>query len=91
MERKKGWDLLKKKMDMLDLTPHEKELIKQDVLHKEAELNRKARKRVTPYDFEPLHIIGRGAFGEVRICRHKETGDVVAMKKMRKKEMLKKN
>lgn len=27
-ERKKGWDLLKKKMDMLDLTPHEKELIK---------------------------------------------------------------
>lgn len=76
---------------MLDLTPHEKELIKQDVLHKEAELNRKARKKVTPYDFEPLHIIGRGAFGEVRICRHKETGEVVAMKKMRKKEMLKKN
>lgn len=90
-ERKKGWDLLKKKMDMLDLTPHEKELIKQDVLHKEAELNRKARKKITPYDFEPLSIIGRGAFGEVRICRHKESGEVVAMKKMRKKEMLKKN
>lgn len=42
-------------------------------------------------DFEPLQIIGRGAFGEVRICRFKETGEVVAMKKMKKSEMLYKN
>ena len=78
-------------MDMLNLTPHEKELIKQDVLHKEAELNRRTRKKISAYDFEPLHIIVRGAFVEVRICRHKDSGDVVAMKKMKKKEMLKKN
>ena len=37
-------------------------------------------------DFEPLSIIGRGAFGEVRICRVKHTGEVVAMKKMKKQE-----
>jgi serine/threonine kinase 38 len=42
-------------------------------------------------DFEPLSIIGRGAFGEVRICKHKESGEVVAMKKMKKQEMLYKN
>lgn len=78
-------------MDLLNLTPHEKELIKQDVLHKEAELNRWAWKKISTYDFEPLQIIGRGAFGEVRICKQKETGEVVAMKKMKKKEMLKKN
>ena len=66
-ERKEGWDLLKQKMDVLNLTPHEKELIKQDVLHREAELNRKARKKIYPSDFEPLSIIGKGAFGEVRI------------------------
>jgi serine/threonine kinase 38 len=42
-------------------------------------------------DFDPLSIIGRGAFGEVRICRYKETGEVVAMKKMKKSEMLYKN
>lgn len=41
-------------------------------------------------DFELLSIIGKGAFGEVRICRFKETGEVVAMKKMRKSEMLEK-
>lgn len=27
-ERKAGWELLRKKMDLLNLTPHEKELIK---------------------------------------------------------------
>jgi len=37
-----------------------------------------------------LSIIGRGAFGEVRICRFRETGEVVAMKKMRKSDMLEK-
>jgi hypothetical protein len=42
------------------------------------------RKKITIKDFEPLSIIGRGAFGEVRICRYKETGEVVAMKKMKK-------
>jgi serine/threonine kinase 38 len=42
-------------------------------------------------DFDPLSIIGRGAFGEVRICKFKETGEIVAMKKMKKSEMLYKN
>lgn len=46
---------------------------------------------MTVNDFEPLSIIGRGAFGEVRICKIKETREVVAMKKMKKVEMVKKN
>jgi serine/threonine kinase 38 len=46
---------------------------------------------VSVKDFEPLSIIGRGAFGEVRICRHRQTGEVVAMKKMKKHEMDQKN
>jgi serine/threonine kinase 38 len=66
-------------------------LIKQDILHKEAELNRKMRKKISTRDFEPLSIIGRGAFGEVRICRHIESGDVVAVKRMKKAEMINKN
>jgi serine/threonine kinase 38 len=49
------------------------------------------RKKTTVNDFEPLSIIGRGAFGEVRICRIKATGEVVAMKKMKKAEMVAKN
>jgi serine/threonine kinase 38 len=49
------------------------------------------RKKISVRDFDPLNIIGRGAFGEVRICRLKETGEIVAMKKMKKSEMLYKN
>ena len=52
---------------------------------------RQARKKMTIREFEPLSIIGRGAFGEVRICRHTETGNIVAIKKMRKEDMLNKN
>ena len=88
---KLGWDMLQCKMEKLNLTEAEQELIKQDILHKEAELNRKMRKKITTKDFEPLSIIGRGAFGEVRICRIRETGEVVAMKKMKKSEMMIKN
>lgn len=78
-------------MAKLKLSEAEQELIKSDILHKEAELNRKMRKKISVKDFEPLNIIGRGAFGEVRICKHKESGEVVAMKKMKKQEMLYKN
>jgi serine/threonine kinase 38 len=43
------------------------------------------------HDFEPLKIIGKGAFGEVRVCREKATREVVAVKKMKKSEMIYKN
>ena len=78
-------------MDKLNLNEQEQEIIKQDILHKEAELNRKARRKISVFDFDPLKIIGRGAFGEVRVCRLKETNEIVAMKKMKKSEMIYKN
>ena len=40
-ERKEAWDMLESKMQTLNLSEQEKELIKQDIMHKEAELNRK--------------------------------------------------
>lgn len=42
-------------------------------------------------DFLPLAIIGRGAFGEVRVCRHIESKEIVAIKKMKKSDMVFKN
>ncbi|CAD8128771.1 unnamed protein product [Paramecium sonneborni] len=38
-------------------------------------------------DFEPIGIIGRGAFGEVRLCKNKLSNDIVAVKKMKNSEM----
>ena len=49
------------------------------------------RQKLNIRDFESLAIIGKGAFGEVRVCRYKQTNEIVAIKKMRKDEMYKKN
>ena len=46
---------------------------------------------MTITDFEAIKIIGRGAYGEVRLCRWLATGELVAIKKMKKKDMIKKN
>ncbi|KAK6147680.1 hypothetical protein DH2020_018592 [Rehmannia glutinosa] len=61
-----------------------------DLERKETEYMRLKRNKITVDDFELLTIIGRGAFGEVRLCREKVTGNIYAMKKLKKSEMLKK-
>lgn len=40
---------------------------------------REGRKRLTKADFEALAMIGRGAFGEVRLVRKRDTGEVSRM------------
>lgn len=52
---------------------------------------RESRKKQTILDYESLVIIGKGAFGEVRVCKEIETGDIVAIKKLKKEEMIRKN
>lgn len=42
-------------------------------------------------DFELQRVIGRGSFGEVRLCRQKKTGNVYAIKVLLKREVLKRN
>ena len=49
------------------------------------------RSKITIKDFEPLKIIGRGAYGEVRLCRWLASNELVAIKKMKKKDMINKN
>lgn len=49
------------------------------------------RSKISIRDFEPLKIIGRGAYGEVRLCKCIATGELVAIKKMKKKDIIKKN
>lgn len=49
---------------------------------------RARRQRVSVDDFELLKIIGRGAFGEVRLCRERTTRSVFAMKTMRKAQLV---
>lgn len=44
--------------------------------------------RVSISDFEVKKIIGRGHFGEVKVVKEKATGEVFAMKTLRKNETL---
>uniref|UniRef100_A0A8C1M0K6 non-specific serine/threonine protein kinase n=1 Tax=Cyprinus carpio TaxID=7962 RepID=A0A8C1M0K6_CYPCA len=57
---------------------------------KETEFLRLKRTRLGLDDFESLKVIGRGAFGEVRLVQKKDTGHVYAMKILRKADMLQK-
>ncbi|KAK9811663.1 hypothetical protein WJX72_007923 [[Myrmecia] bisecta] len=70
------------------LSEDEKQNIIQALEQKERDYTRLQRQRLAADDFEPLTIIGRGAFGEVRVCRERSTGKIFAMKKLKKQEML---
>jgi len=57
---------------------------------RETEYLRLKRAKLGVEDFEPLKVIGKGAFGEVRLVQKIDTGHVYAMKVLRKAEMVEK-
>ncbi|EMS67135.1 Serine/threonine-protein kinase CBK1 [Triticum urartu] len=87
-ERKERRWMLEKKLADADVSEEEQNNILKDLEKKETEYMRLRRHKMGVDDFELLTIIGRGAFGEVRLCREKATSNVYAMKKLKKSEML---
>ena len=57
---------------------------------KETEYLRMKRAKLGVDDFEPLKVIGKGAFGEVRLVQKIDNGHIYAMKVLRKSEMVEK-
>ncbi|TRY73258.1 hypothetical protein TCAL_07890 [Tigriopus californicus] len=57
---------------------------------KETEFLRLKRSRLGVDDFDPIKVIGKGAFGEVRLTQKIDTGHVYAMKILRKADMVEK-
>ena len=90
-ENKKEWEVINEKMENMDLNTPQKAKIKEEVLRKEAQKIRLKRQKINVFDYKPLSVIGKGAFGEVRVCEHIMTKEVVAIKKLRKEEMHRKN
>ena len=91
IDRKRDFQSLEKLMTSLALSSEEKLLMKNDIFHREAEALREQRIGLSIYDFESIAIIGKGAFGEVRVVRNKHTREIFALKKMKKTEMIYKN
>uniref|UniRef100_A0A1J3CRJ2 non-specific serine/threonine protein kinase n=2 Tax=Noccaea caerulescens TaxID=107243 RepID=A0A1J3CRJ2_NOCCA len=87
-ERKERRRMLEKKLAAAEVSEEEQNNLLKDLELKETEYMRRQRHKMGADDFEPLTMIGKGAFGEVRICREKGTGNVYAMKKLKKSEML---
>ncbi|KAK9804966.1 hypothetical protein WJX73_005308 [Symbiochloris irregularis] len=80
--------LLEQQLKSETFSEEEKQNIIQQLEQREREYIRFSRHRMSAGDFEPLTVIGRGAFGEVRLCKEKSTGKIVAVKKLQKSEML---
>eukprot|EP00898_Chlorokybus_atmophyticus_P003988 jgi/Chlat1/4590/Chrsp290S04342 len=87
-ERKHRRQSLEQKVLASGCSEEDRERILKDLERRETEYMRLQRQKMTVDDFEPLTIIGRGAFGEVRLCKEKATGSIYAMKKLKKAEML---
>lgn len=89
-EKMQEWEMIQEKIKELGFNEGEAFKIKKEIQKKEAENLRNQRTKVCVQDFKPLVIIGKGAFGEVRVCENLRTNEVVAVKKLNKEEMYKK-
>lgn len=58
---------------------------------KEGSFLRLKRTKMGLTDFRTVKVIGKGAFGEVRVVQKVDTGRIYAMKTLKKEEMLKKD
>ncbi|PIN25267.1 NDR serine/threonine kinase [Handroanthus impetiginosus] len=85
MERRRA---LQRRAQEAQVSGEEEERMLRNLEKRETEYMRLQRHKVGIDDFEQLTIIGKGAFGEVRLCRAKNTGEIFAMKKLKKSEML---
>uniref|UniRef100_A0A8C2FDA6 Protein kinase domain-containing protein n=3 Tax=Cyprinidae TaxID=7953 RepID=A0A8C2FDA6_CYPCA len=79
-EREMRQKKLEKVMDEEGLPDEEKSMRRSLHARKETEFLRLKRTRLGLDDFESLKVIGRGAFGEVRLVQKKDTGHIYAMK-----------
>ncbi|XP_020584968.1 serine/threonine-protein kinase 38-like [Phalaenopsis equestris] len=87
-ERRERRVILERSLANADISEEEQNSVLKDLERKETEYMRLQRHKMGVDDFDLLIMIGKGAFGEVRIVREKATGNVYAMKKLKKSEML---
>lgn len=78
-------------MKELGIKDEEKKQYREEYLAQERKHLREQRQKMGLKDFTLVKVIGKGAFGEVRIVRDKHNKKPYAMKTMRKKDMVAKN
>jgi protein-serine/threonine kinase len=74
---------------MAELTADKRKWHEQEFRKKESDYLRARRVRIGAGDFRTLQVIGKGAFGTVRLVQRIDNGKLYAMKTMRKVDMIK--
>ena len=85
------WNNVIEKLNSMNINEKEKNKIIEEINHQKSLKSRKNREKQTIHEYESLSIIGRGAFGEVHVCREIKTGNIYAIKKIKKETLIKKN
>ena len=79
------WNDIIEKINNLNISDKEKEKFKKEIYDQEVSKFRKQREKQTIRDYESLAIIGRGAFGEVHVCKEKKNRENCSNKKNKKR------
>lgn len=79
---------LETRLATLDAPESEKARLRKEHITQEMAFLRARRRPMSEADFESISMIGRGAFGEVFLVRHRASGAHYAMKKLPKKKMM---
>ena len=74
-------NILQEKLSTSGLPETKKLEIIDEINKNEIKNIKKKLEKMSSENYESLSIIGRGAFGEVHVCREKKTGNIVAIKK----------
>ena len=85
------WANILQKIDNLNINESQKLEIINKINEIKSQKSRKNREKQTIREYESIKIIGRGAFGEVHVCREIKTGKIYAVKKIKKDVLMRKN
>ncbi|KAK4508078.1 hypothetical protein PRZ48_001815 [Zasmidium cellare] len=95
VERARARNERAKELDVIiaatDISDNRKEQKKNSMRKSEANFLRFLRTHERPQNYATLKIIGKGAFGEVRLVQRKHDGKIYALKSLIKQEMHKKD
>ena len=84
-ERKKKLEEMLKESN---LPEDQKTTLRKELQEKESQFTRVLRSKLDASQFVDLRVIGRGGFAQVKLVKKKDTGQVMAMKLLRKADVL---
>lgn len=90
-EREQRRVQLEEEMQKVQLSKEAQSEMRKILNQKETNYIRLKRTKMDPSMFQKLQVIGVGAFGEVCLARHVQSGSLYAMKILKKSEVLKRN